>query len=103
MGFSHVDYCWRKAAEYTQRAEETTDDEVRVFFYRCAMRGFPRPTAMRCWTRLMRACRPSLQSRYNQSRRISEQCGSALKRGIASRTRRSQRAGAQAPRMQRRA
>jgi len=34
MGFSHVDYCWRKAAEYTQRAEETTDDEVRVFFYR---------------------------------------------------------------------
>jgi hypothetical protein len=34
MGMSHVDYCWRKAAEYTQRAEETTDDEVRVFFYR---------------------------------------------------------------------
>ena len=34
MGFSHVDYCWRKAAEYTQRAEETTNDEVRVFFYR---------------------------------------------------------------------
>ena len=34
MGFSHVDYCWRKAAEYTQRAEETTDNEVRVFFYR---------------------------------------------------------------------
>ena len=34
MGLNHVDYCWRKAAEYTQRAEETTDDEVRVFFYR---------------------------------------------------------------------
>jgi hypothetical protein len=34
MGMGHVDYCWRKAAEYTQRAEETTDDQVRVFFYR---------------------------------------------------------------------
>jgi hypothetical protein len=29
-----LDYFWRKAAEYTQRAEETTDEEVRVFFYR---------------------------------------------------------------------
>jgi hypothetical protein len=28
------DYFWRKAAEYTQRAEETNDDEVRAFFYR---------------------------------------------------------------------
>ena len=34
MGMSHVDYCWRKAAEYTQRAEETTDNEVRLLFYR---------------------------------------------------------------------
>ena len=34
MGFSHVDYCWRKAAEYTQRAEETTDNEVRLLFCR---------------------------------------------------------------------
>ena len=34
MGASHIDYCWRKAAEYTQRAEDTTDDEVRLFFYR---------------------------------------------------------------------
>jgi len=29
-----LDYFWRKAAEYTQRAEETTDEEVRIFFYR---------------------------------------------------------------------
>ena len=29
-----VDYCWAKALEYTRRAEETTDSEVRVFFYR---------------------------------------------------------------------
>ena len=34
MGAAHIDYCWRKAAEYTQRAEDTTDEEVRVFFYR---------------------------------------------------------------------
>jgi hypothetical protein len=31
---AQLDYFWRKAAEYTQRAEETTDAEVRVFFYR---------------------------------------------------------------------
>ncbi|TMJ32174.1 MAG: hypothetical protein E6G96_06545 [Alphaproteobacteria bacterium] len=29
-----ADYFWRKAAEYTHRAEETNDDEVRAFFYR---------------------------------------------------------------------
>ena len=29
-----LDYFWRKAAEYTQRAEETADEEVRTFFYR---------------------------------------------------------------------
>jgi hypothetical protein len=29
-----LDYFWRKAAEYTQRAEETADEEVRIFFYR---------------------------------------------------------------------
>jgi len=29
-----VEYCWRMAAEYTRRAEETTDREVREFFYR---------------------------------------------------------------------
>ena len=29
-----LDYFWRRAAEYTQRAEETTDEEVRIFFYR---------------------------------------------------------------------
>ncbi len=27
-------YCWRMAAEYTRRAEETTDPEVREFFLR---------------------------------------------------------------------
>jgi hypothetical protein len=28
------DYFWRKAMEYTQRAaEETTDEELRTFFY----------------------------------------------------------------------
>jgi len=30
----NTDYFWRKAAEYTQRAEETTDEEVRIFFHR---------------------------------------------------------------------
>jgi hypothetical protein len=34
MGPHKLDYCWRKAAEYTQRAEETNDKEVRAFFYR---------------------------------------------------------------------
>jgi hypothetical protein len=34
MGASHIDYCWRKAAEYTQRAEDAADEEVRLFFYR---------------------------------------------------------------------
>jgi hypothetical protein len=29
-----IDYCWAKALEYTRRAEETTDNEVREFFYR---------------------------------------------------------------------
>jgi hypothetical protein len=29
-----IDYCWAKALEYTRRAEEATDDEVRDFFYR---------------------------------------------------------------------
>ena len=29
-----VDYCWAKAIEYTNRAEQATDDEVREFFYR---------------------------------------------------------------------
>jgi hypothetical protein len=29
-----LDYCWSKALEFTKRAEETTDDEVREFFYR---------------------------------------------------------------------
>src|SRR5687767_3850584 len=29
-----MEYCWRMAAEYTRRAEETTDPEVREFFYR---------------------------------------------------------------------
>jgi hypothetical protein len=27
-------YFWRKATEYTQRVEETTDEELRTFFYR---------------------------------------------------------------------
>jgi hypothetical protein len=31
---ANIDYCWRKAAEYMQRAEETTDEQVRTFFYR---------------------------------------------------------------------
>jgi len=31
---ANIDYFWRKATEYTQRAEETTDEEVRTFFYR---------------------------------------------------------------------
>ena len=31
---ANTDYYWRKAMEYTQRAEETTDEEVRTFFYR---------------------------------------------------------------------
>ena len=30
----NVEYCWSKALEFTRRAEETTDDEVRTFFYR---------------------------------------------------------------------
>lgn len=34
MVMSHVDYCWRKASEYMQRAEETTDDDVRLLFHR---------------------------------------------------------------------
>jgi hypothetical protein len=34
MGLAHSDFCWRKAAEYTQRAEDTNDAEVRTFFYR---------------------------------------------------------------------
>jgi hypothetical protein len=29
-----ADYCWAKALEYTRRAEETTDNEVRDYFYR---------------------------------------------------------------------
>ena len=29
-----VDYCWAKALECTKHAEDTTDDEVREFFYR---------------------------------------------------------------------
>ena len=28
------DYFWRKATQYTQRAEETTDEELRTFFCR---------------------------------------------------------------------
>jgi hypothetical protein len=28
-----VDYCWARAAEFTRRAEETTDAETRKFFY----------------------------------------------------------------------
>jgi hypothetical protein len=31
---ANTDYYWRKAMEYTQRAEETTDEQVRIFFYR---------------------------------------------------------------------
>jgi hypothetical protein len=31
---ARTDYCWRKAAEFARRAEETTDNEVRDFFYR---------------------------------------------------------------------
>jgi hypothetical protein len=31
-----ADYCWTKAAEFRQRAEETTDDSVRMFL--CLMR-----------------------------------------------------------------
>jgi hypothetical protein len=31
---SKMDYCWRKAAEYTKRAEETTDEQVRECLYR---------------------------------------------------------------------
>ena len=30
----NTDYYWRKAMECTQRAEETADEEVRIFFYR---------------------------------------------------------------------
>jgi hypothetical protein len=29
-----VDYCWAKAVEYTKRAEDASDGEVREFFYR---------------------------------------------------------------------
>jgi hypothetical protein len=29
-----VEYCWAKALECTKHAEDTTDDEVREFFYR---------------------------------------------------------------------
>jgi len=29
-----LDYCWRMAADCTRRAEETTEEEVREFFYR---------------------------------------------------------------------
>lgn len=29
-----ADFCWAKALEFTRRAEETTDNEVRDFFYR---------------------------------------------------------------------
>ena len=29
-----MEYCWRMAKEYTRRAEETTDEETRQFFYR---------------------------------------------------------------------
>jgi hypothetical protein len=31
---SKMDYCWSKAAEYTKRAEETSDEQVREFLYR---------------------------------------------------------------------
>jgi hypothetical protein len=31
---ANIDYFWRKAMEYARRAEETTDEEVRTFFYR---------------------------------------------------------------------
>jgi len=31
---SKLDYCGAKALEYTRRAEETTDKEVREFLYR---------------------------------------------------------------------
>jgi hypothetical protein len=31
---SEIDHCWAMALEYTQRAEEATDSEVREFFYR---------------------------------------------------------------------
>ena len=30
----NADYFWRKATDYTQRAEETTDEELRTFFCR---------------------------------------------------------------------
>jgi hypothetical protein len=29
-----VDYCWAKALEFTRRAEDATDSEVRNYFYR---------------------------------------------------------------------
>jgi hypothetical protein len=29
-----LDFCWSKAAEFTRRAEEATDQEVREFLYR---------------------------------------------------------------------
>jgi hypothetical protein len=30
---ANIDDFWRKAVEFTQGAEETTDEEVRIFFY----------------------------------------------------------------------
>ena len=29
-----AEYCWTKAVEYTRRAEDASDEEVREFFYR---------------------------------------------------------------------
>jgi len=29
-----ADYCWAKALEFTRRAEDATDHEVRDYFYR---------------------------------------------------------------------
>jgi hypothetical protein len=31
---ANADYFWRKATQYTQRAETTTDEELRTFFCR---------------------------------------------------------------------
>ena len=31
---ANIDYFWRKATQYTQRAEATTDEELRTFFCR---------------------------------------------------------------------
>jgi hypothetical protein len=62
-----VEYCWAKALECTKHAEDTTDDEVREFFY-CFERHGSGPLIIRRFS-------PGLRQSRSARARPGPDCG----------------------------